>query len=65
MPLEVPGQFYTIEEGRKAGNKRKSWTDGLVWDPREDAFDTAYRKVLERAKEIAMSAGQDLVSWRI
>lgn len=62
MPLGLPGQFYNIEEARKAGNKRKTWTDGLVWDPKEDAFDTAYRKVLERAKEIAMLADQDLVS---
>jgi len=36
-----------------------------VWDPREDAFDIAYRKVLNRAQEIANSAGQDMVGYSI
>jgi len=60
-PLELPGQFYQDIGGRKTGKRRRSWTDGLVWDPREDAFDIAYRKVLDRAKEIAISADEDMV----
>jgi hypothetical protein len=59
----LPGQFYQDIGGRKAGKRRRSWTDGLVWDPREDAFDIAYRKILSRAKEIAISAGEDMVSY--
>jgi len=59
----MPRQFYHDSGSRKAGKRRKSWTDGLVWDPREDAFDIAYRKVLNRAQEIANSAGQDMVSY--
>jgi hypothetical protein len=61
----LPGQFYRDIGGNKAGKRRRSWTDGLVWDPREDAFDIAYRKILGRAKEIAISAGEDLVSYSI
>ena len=59
----MPRQFYHDSGGRKAGKRRKSWTDGLVWDPREDAFDIAYRKVLDRTQEIANSAGEDMVSY--
>lgn len=36
-----------------------------MWDPREDAFDIAYRKILERAKTIALEADQDMVSYCI
>jgi hypothetical protein len=62
-PLELPGQFYSSEEGSgRRRKKSKTWTDGLVWDPREDAFDTAYRKVLDRAKAIAILSGEELVS---
>jgi hypothetical protein len=60
-PLELPGQFYESDRKVKKG-KGRSWIDGLVWDPKEDAFDTAYRKILDRAKEIAILAGEAFVS---
>jgi len=43
--------------------KKKSWTDGIVWDPREEAFDAAYRKILDRALEIALVEGRELVRY--
>jgi hypothetical protein len=69
-PLALPAQFYKASKQAKPSRinndserqgESGGWTNNLVWDPRVDAFDTAYRKVLERRKALAKLAGEEMV----
>jgi hypothetical protein len=62
----MPEQFYKprfkTQTSVLKAHRNDGWTDNLVWDPRIDAFDIAYRKVLERRRGMAILAGEELVS---